>query len=199
MKLKEYKWLTKVVNVLCWPFHKIWIWIWGPPREMFDDPKITLIGVKHQKTPQSSLRYWWNELTKGGNYVMYKIKDEKAIRTNANLQEKFINSIRERLAFKRSKRNQLEADLNTIKRESRVAFEDLKDYIKNLKGSLNEATDVMDFGPKSPELKSLISQNEEVDSRMKSVIDRKRFWKKLRRLLREDSRQNIYDSETDNE
>ena len=130
---------------------------------------------------------------------MYKIKDEKAIRTNANLQEKFINSIRERLAFKRSKRNQLEADLNTIKRESRVAFEDLKDYIKNLKGSLNEATDEMDFGPKSPELKSLISQNEEVDSRMKSAIDRKRFWKKLRRLLREDSRQNIYDSETDNE
>ena len=130
---------------------------------------------------------------------MYKIKDEKAIRTNANLQEKFINSIRERLAFKRSKRNQLEADLNTIKRESRVAFEDLKDYIKNLKGSLNEATDEMDFGAKSPELKSLISQNEEVDSRMKSAIDRKRFWKKLRRLLREDSRQNIYDSETDNE
>ena len=130
---------------------------------------------------------------------MYKIKDEKAIRTNANLQEKFINSIRERLAFKRSKRNQLEADLNTIKRESRVAFEDLKDYIKNLKGSLNKATDEMDFGPKSPELKSLISQNEEVDSRMKSAIDRKRFWKKLRRLLREDSRQNIYDSETDNE
>ena len=130
---------------------------------------------------------------------MYKIKDEKAIRTNANLQEKFINSIRERLAFKRSKRNQLEADLNKIKRESRVAFEDLKDYIKNLKGSLNEATDEMDFGPKSPELKSLISQNEEVDSRMKSAIDRKRFWKKLRRLLREDSRQNIYDSETDNE
>ena len=130
---------------------------------------------------------------------MYKIEDEEAIRTNANLQEKFINSIRERLAFKRSKRNQLEADLNTIKRESRVAFEDLKDYIKNLKGSLNEATDEMDFGPKSPELKSLISQNEEVDSRMKSAIDRKRFWKKLRRLLREDSRQNIYDSETDNE
>ena len=89
--------------------------------------------------------------------------------------------------------------MNTIKRESRVAFEDLKDYIKNLKGSLNEATDEMDFGPKSPELKSLISQNEEVDSRMKSAIDRKRFWKKLRRLLREDSRQNIYDSETDNE
>ena len=199
LKLKEYKWLTKVVNVLCWPFHKIWIWIWGPPREMFDDPKITLIGVKHQKKPKSSLRYWWNELTKGGNYVMYKIKDEKAIRTNANLQEKFINSIRERLAFKKERRNQLEADLNTIKRESRVAFEDLKDYIKNLKGSLNEATDEMDFGPKSPELKSLISQNEEVDSRMKSAIDRKRFWKKLRRLLREDSRQNIYDSETDNE
>ena len=135
---------------------------------------------------------------------MYKFKSEDGddgdpIKTNATLQEKFITSLRERLAFKRSKRKQLDADLNVIKRESRVAFEDLKDYIKNLKGSLNEATDEMDFGPKSPELKSFKSQNEEVDSQMKSAIDRKRFWKKLRRLLREDSRQNIYDSETDNE
>ena len=128
---------------------------------------------------------------------MYKFKSEDgdALITNAKLQEKFIKSLRERLAFKRTKRKQLETDLNAIKRESRVAFEDLKDYIKNLKSNLN-ATDDID-GPKSPEVNS----QEEIKLQTKSTMDSK-FWKKLRRMLREENRQSDFqphDSETDNE
>eukprot|EP00093_Oithona_nana_P012401 12401.XXX_350113_348538_1 [CDS] Oithona nana genome sequencing. len=183
-----------IINVLCWPFGKLCNCFWAP-REKFDDPKINVIGVKHRKMPNSSLTYWWNELVRGGNYVMYKFENEDAIRTNAKLQEKFIKSLRERLAFKRTKRKQLEADLNAIKRESRVAFEDLKDYIKNLKSNL-KATDEVD-GPKSPEVNS----QEEVKLQTKSTMDSK-FWKKLRRMLREENRQSDFqphDSETDNE
>ena len=128
---------------------------------------------------------------------MYKFESEDgdALITNANLQEKFIKSLRERLAFKRTKRKQLEADLNAIKRESRVAFEDLKDYIKNLKSNL-KATDEVD-GPKSPEVNS----QEEVKLQTKSTMNSK-FWKKLRRMLREENRQSDFqphDSETDTE
>ena len=132
---------------------------------------------------------------------MYKFESEDGddgdpIKTNATLQEKFITSLRERLAFKRSKRKQLDADLNVIKRESRVAFEDLKDYIKNLKTNL-KAADEVDAGPKSPELKS----QEEFNLRRKSHMD-SLYWKKLRRMLREETRPSSFqphDSETDNE
>ena len=85
--------------------------------------------------------------------------------------------------------------MNAIKRESRVALEDLKDYIKNLKSNL-KATDEVD-GPKSPEVNS----QEEVKLQTKSTMDSK-FWKKLRRMLREENRQSDFqphDSETDNE
>ena len=144
------------------------------------------IGVKHKKLPNNSFQYWWNELVWGGNYVMYKVESSGAIKTNANLQEKFIKSLRERLDFKRSKRTQLEANLNIIKRESRVAFEDLKYYIKSLK----EPTDEPDAGPRTPEVRA----------RSRDSV----FWKKLRRMLREENRQSFndfqpHDSETDNE
>ena len=145
------------------------------------------IGVKHKKLPNNSFMYWWNELVRGGNYVMYKVESNGhgAIKTKAKLQEKFIKSLRERLDFKRSKRTQLEANLNVIKRESRVAFEDLKYYIKSLK----EPTDEPD-GPRTPEVRA----------RSRDSV----FWKKLRRMLREENRQSFndfqpHDSETDNE
>ena len=54
-------------------------------------------------------------------------------RTRKKLQEKFIVSLRERLRFKKSKEQELESTLIRINRESRYAYEDLKDCITELK------------------------------------------------------------------
>ena len=90
----------------------------------------------HNLKPNHSWRYWWNELLLGGNYPIY-IKESKKqttmIRTHKKLQEKFIVSLRERLRFKKSKEQELESTLIRISRESRYAYEDLKDCISELK------------------------------------------------------------------
>ena len=111
--------------------------------------------------PNHTWRYWWNEFFRGGNYRIYSKEEEEdnldttMKRTSKKLQEKFVLSLRERLRVKRMKEQELESTLIRINRESRLAYEDLKDCISNLKTELGD---------------------DEVDSRQK-IEERK--WKKL--------------------
>ena len=139
--------------------------------------QIQVIAVTHRKISNSGFRYWWNEIVRGGNYVLHYFEHENLIKTNAKLREKFIKSLRERLAFVRTKKKQLDADLNMIKRESRVAFEDLKDCIYNLKSELKRTDEVIVQSKSQKELE---------------LLNDSKLLKKIREMLREETRQSSY-------
>ena len=100
--------------------------------------------MKNKLEPNHTLVYWIKEFFKGGNYRIYirDVNHDTMKRTGKNLQEKLILQLRERLKIKKRKQEELESTLVRVKRESRYAYEDLKDCMKSLKDEVK--SDVVD-------------------------------------------------------
>ena len=99
------------------------------PLRFVDKSKCKKIGVMYRGLETMGyFTYYKNELLKGGNFPLYKVnQDQSLISLGISINEKFLNSLKQRLETKELKKKQLDKTLESFDEKCQKNLKEIKE------------------------------------------------------------------------
>ena len=99
------------------------------PLRFVDKSKCKKIGVMYRGLETMGyFTYYKNELLKGGNFPLYKVnQDQSLISLGISINEKFLNSLKQRLETKELKKKQLDKTLESFDEKCQKSLKEIKE------------------------------------------------------------------------
>ena len=99
------------------------------PLRFVDKSKCKKIGVMYRGLETMGyFTYYKNELLKGGNFPLYKVNQDQSLTSlGISINEKFLNSLKQRLEAKELKKKQLKKTLKSINEDFKKDLEEIRE------------------------------------------------------------------------
>ena len=99
------------------------------PLRFVDKSKCKKIGVMYRGLETMGyFTYYKNELLKGGNFPLYKVNQDQSLTSlGISINEKFLNSLKQRLEAKELKKKQLDKTLESFDEKCQKNLKEIKE------------------------------------------------------------------------